>query len=60
MKHYLGYSGPRTGRDRTPASLTEREVKQYYLPTFRAAVAAVEADECGSARNGRVGLRDRG
>jgi beta-glucosidase len=40
MKHYLGYSGPRTGHDRTPAALTERDVREHYLPPFRAAVAA--------------------
>lgn len=40
MKHYLGYSGPRTGYDRTPAALTERDVREHYLPSFRAAVAA--------------------
>jgi beta-glucosidase len=40
MKHYLGYSGPRTGRDRTPAALTEREVRENFLPPFAAAVRA--------------------
>jgi len=40
MKHYLGYSGPRTGRDRTPAPLTLREVRESYLPPFAAAVHA--------------------
>lgn len=40
MKHYVAYSGPRSGRDRTPADLSEREVREYYLPPFRAAVAA--------------------
>jgi beta-glucosidase len=40
MKHYLGYSGPRTGHDRTPAALTERDVREHFLPSFRAAVEA--------------------
>ncbi|HEY0778555.1 MAG TPA: glycoside hydrolase family 3 N-terminal domain-containing protein [Gemmatirosa sp.] len=40
MKHYLGYGAPRTGRDRTPPALTEREVREVILPPFRAAVAA--------------------
>jgi beta-glucosidase len=38
MKHYLGYSNPRTGKDRTPAAIPDRELRQYYLPPFRAAV----------------------
>ncbi|MEO5563564.1 MAG: glycoside hydrolase family 3 N-terminal domain-containing protein [Chitinophagaceae bacterium] len=40
MKHYLGYSAPRTGKDRTPAYLPEIEIREYYLPQFRAAVKA--------------------
>jgi beta-glucosidase len=40
IKHYLGYSGSDVGRDRTPANLTERQVREYYLPPFRAGVAA--------------------
>ena len=40
MKHYLGYSAPRSGKDRTPAYLPEIELREYYLPQFRAAVKA--------------------
>jgi len=40
MKHYLGYSGPRTGKDRTPAYIPEIELREYYLPSFREAVKA--------------------
>lgn len=40
MKHYLGYSAPRTGKDRTPAYIPEIELREYYLPQFRAAVQA--------------------
>jgi beta-glucosidase len=40
MKHYLGYSIPRTGKDRTPAWIPERQLRQYFLPPF---VDAVEA-----------------
>ncbi len=40
MKHYLGYSASRTGKDRTPAYLPEIELREYYLPQFRAAVKA--------------------
>ena len=40
MKHYLGYSASRTGKDRTPIYLPEIEMREYYLPQFRAAVQA--------------------
>ena len=40
MKHYLAYSGPRTGKDRTPAYIPEIELREYYLPSFREAVKA--------------------
>ena len=41
MKHYLGYSGPRNGKDRTPAYIPEIEIREYYLPSFREAVRQV-------------------
>jgi beta-glucosidase len=40
MKHYLAYSDSRTGKDRTPIYLPEIEMREYYLPQFRAAVQA--------------------
>ena len=40
LKHYVGYSGPYSGHDRTPALLPERTLREYYLPTFRAAIEA--------------------
>ncbi|MDI9431179.1 MAG: glycoside hydrolase family 3 N-terminal domain-containing protein [Planctomycetota bacterium] len=40
MKHYLGYSLPRSGRDRTPAYIPERELRQHFLMPFAAAVRA--------------------
>ncbi len=40
MKHYLAYSAPRTGRDRTPASVTPREIREIFLPPFAQAVRA--------------------
>ena len=40
LKHFLGYSASRLGRDRTTAPVTEREMRELYLPPFRAAVAA--------------------
>ncbi len=40
MKHYLGYSDPVTGKDRTPAWIPDRYMREYFLPTFAAAVKA--------------------
>src|SRR4051812_35022445 len=40
LKHYVGYSGPVSGHDRTPALIPENTLREYYLPTFRAAVNA--------------------
>jgi beta-glucosidase len=40
MKHYIAYSGSRTGKDRTPIYLPEIELREYYLPQFREAVKA--------------------
>ena len=40
MKHYLGYSAARSGKDRTPAYIPEIEMREYYLPQFREAVKA--------------------
>lgn len=40
MKHFLGYSGPFTGKDRTQALIPERQLREYYLPTFKAAIDA--------------------
>jgi beta-glucosidase len=39
-KHYLGYGAPDTGRDRAPATLTERVVREEHLVPFAAAVEA--------------------
>ena len=38
MKHFLGYSYPLSGKDRTPAWIPERELREYYLPTFQTAI----------------------
>lgn len=39
MKHFLGYSMPISGKDRTPAWIPERQLREYFLPTFQAAIA---------------------
>lgn len=38
LKHYAGYSFPFTGKDRTPAWMDERLLRQYFLPPFEAGV----------------------
>lgn len=43
MKHFIGYSASRTGRDRTPAYIPEIELREYYLPQFKAAIDAGSA-----------------
>jgi beta-glucosidase len=40
MKHYFGYSVPLTGKDRTPAYIPERQLRQYFLKPFAAAAKA--------------------
>lgn len=40
MKHFIGYSASRSGRDRTPSFIPEWELREYYLPQFQAAVNA--------------------
>lgn len=40
MKHFLGYSNSFTGKDRTPVYMAERQLREYYLPTFEAAIAS--------------------
>ncbi len=40
MKHFLGYSMPLSGKDRTPAWISDRELREYFLPTFETAIAA--------------------
>jgi beta-glucosidase len=40
MKHYLGYSVPLSGKDRTPAYIPERQLRQLFLKPFAAAVKA--------------------
>ena len=40
LKHYLGYSSPWSGKDRTPAYIPERQLREIYLPPFAQAVNA--------------------
>jgi len=40
MKHFIGYSNPASGRDRSPSWIPYRHLLQYYLPPFAAAIQA--------------------
>lgn len=40
MKHFAGYSAPASGRDRTPAIISPRDLTELYLPPFKSAVDA--------------------
>lgn len=40
LKHYLGYSFPINGKDRTPAWISERMMREYFLPTFENGIKA--------------------
>ena len=40
LKHYVGYSFPINGKDRTPAWISERMLREYFLPTFEAGIKA--------------------
>ena len=40
LKHYVGYSDPRSGHDRTPAYIAERQLRQIFLYPFAKAIEA--------------------
>ncbi|PRY12397.1 beta-glucosidase [Pontibacter ummariensis] len=40
MKHFLGYSVPASGKDRTPSYIPEQMLREIFLPPFKAAVDA--------------------
>lgn len=40
LKHYVGYSYPLNGKDRSPAWIGERALREYFLPPFHAGVLA--------------------
>jgi beta-glucosidase len=37
-KHFIGYSAPDTGMDRTNATISEQELRQIHLPPFKKAI----------------------
>jgi beta-glucosidase len=38
MKHFLGYGAARTGKDRTPAYISDIQLRELYLPPFQRAI----------------------
>jgi len=40
LKHYVGYSAPTSGHDRTPALIPEGTLREIFLPPFTAGVRA--------------------
>ena len=40
LKHYMGYSYPLNGKDRTPAWIGERALREWFLPPFQAGILA--------------------
>lgn len=40
LKHFLGYSVPISGKDRTPAFIPEHVLREYHLAPFKAAIDA--------------------
>ncbi|MEM7038735.1 MAG: glycoside hydrolase family 3 N-terminal domain-containing protein, partial [Bacteroidota bacterium] len=38
MKHFLGYSIPLSGKDRTEAWIPDRQLRELFLPTFETAI----------------------
>lgn len=54
MKHFVGYSHPTSGHDRSPSRIPEQELLEMYLAPFQAAVEAgvVSAMESYNELNG--------
>ena len=40
LKHFTGYSMPLSGKDRTPAWIPERFLREYFIPQYQAAIDA--------------------
>lgn len=40
LKHYVGYSYPNNGLDRTPSWISDRMLREYFLPTFAEGIRA--------------------
>ena len=40
MKHYIAYGAMKIGHDRAPVDISDRTVRQTFLPAFREAIKA--------------------
>jgi len=40
LKHFIGYSQPLSGKDRTPAWIPENKLREYHLPPFAKGIEA--------------------
>jgi len=40
LKHFIGYGNPYNGKDRSTAIISDRDLRQYYLPPFKEAIRA--------------------
>lgn len=40
LKHFLGYQVAFSGKDRTPAIISDQALREYHLPAFKAAIEA--------------------
>lgn len=40
LKHFIGYGAPKSGKDRTPAWIPERMMREYFVPPFTMAAEA--------------------
>jgi len=40
IKHFLGYSDPKSGKDRTPAWIPDRMLYRYFVPPFQSGIEA--------------------
>jgi len=40
LKHFLGYQVAASGKDRTPAYISDQALRDYHLPSFKAAIDA--------------------
>jgi beta-glucosidase len=39
-KHFIGYSDPKSGWDRSPAEIPDQILREFFLPSFKAAIDA--------------------
>lgn len=40
VKHFIGYSDPKSGWDRTPAEIPDQILREFFIPSFKAAIDA--------------------